>query len=77
MSKAFAYAHSRNDIIWMAQNTNHLPTHPAIEQAIRSSTASHEYNKYPLAKGLPRLRELILEDLGLPRRNRPPRPSGR
>ena len=66
MSKAFAYAHSRNDIVWMAQNTNHLPTHPAIEQAIRGSTASHEYNKYPLAKGLPRLRELILEDLGLP-----------
>ena len=66
MSKAFAYAHGRDDVVWMSQNTNHLPTHPAIEQAIRDSAACHEYNKYPLARGLPRLRELIREDLGLP-----------
>jgi len=66
MGDDFAYAHGRDDIVWMSQNTNHLPTHPAIEEAIRDSAASHEFNKYPLAKGLPRLRELILEDLGLP-----------
>ena len=41
MSKAFAYAHNRDDIVWMAQNTNHLQTHPAIEQAIRDSAATH------------------------------------
>ena len=66
MSGDFAYAHGRDDIVWMSQNTNHLPMHPAIEEAIRDSAASHEFNKYPLAEGLPRLRELILEDLGLP-----------
>ena len=63
---AFEYAHSRNDIAWMAQNTNHLPTHPAIQEAIHKAADARKYVLYPLASGSPELRQEILDDLGLP-----------
>ena len=50
----------------MSQNTNHLPTHAAVQEAIRKSSNKREYTKYPLASGLPELRNLILSDLNLP-----------
>ena len=66
MSNDFDYAHSNKNVIWMSQNTNHLPTHSAVQEAIRKSSDEREYTKYPLASGLPELRELILNDLNLP-----------
>ena len=66
MSKDFDYAHNNKNIVWMSQNTNHLPTHDAIQKAIRKTADEREYTKYPLASGLPKLRDLILDDLGLP-----------
>ena len=66
MSKDFDYAHSNKDVVWMSQNTNHLPTHNAIQKAIEKSSENREYTKYPLASGLPKLRKLILDDLNLP-----------
>ena len=65
MSKDFDYAHANKNVVWMSQNTNHLPTHSAIQKAIRKATDEREYTKYPLASGLPQLKNLILEDLGL------------
>jgi len=66
MSKDFDYAHNNKNVVWMSQNTNHLPTHGAIQKAIKKAADEREYTKYPLASGLPRLRDLILDDLGLP-----------
>ena len=65
MSKDFNYAHNNKNVVWMAQNTNHLPTHTAIQDAIKKAAAEREYTKYPLASGLPELRSLILDDLKL------------
>ncbi|RZD38866.1 MAG: aspartate aminotransferase [Methanobacteriota archaeon] len=66
MSNDFDYAHNNKNVIWMSQNTNHLPTHTAVQEAIRKSADEREYTKYPLASGLPELRDLILSDLSLP-----------
>ena len=66
MSNDFDYAHNNKNVIWMSQNTNHLPTHGAIQEAIKKAADEREYTKYPLASGLPELRNLILEDLNLP-----------
>jgi aspartate aminotransferase len=66
MSNDFDYAHNNKDVIWMSQNTNHLPTHTAVQEAIRKSSDEREYTKYPIASGLPELRNLILSDLNLP-----------
>ena len=55
MSNDFEYAHNNKNVIWMSQNTNHLPTHGAIQDAIRKSADEREYTKYPLASGFPKL----------------------
>ena len=65
MSKDFDYAHTNRNVVWMSQNTNHLPTHSAVQEAIRKASDEREYTKYPLASGLPELRQLILDDLNL------------
>ena len=66
MRNPFEYAHARDDIAWMAQNTNHLPTHPLVKERLREIVDSGEYSKYPIAAGLDELKRLILEDLKLP-----------
>ena len=43
MSNDFEYAHNNKNVIWMSQNTNHLPTHGAIQDAIRKSADEREY----------------------------------
>ncbi len=62
----FKYAHEhREEIVWMSQNTNHLPTHPAIHEAMEGALKRREYTFYPYSKGLFDLPQLILQDLGL------------
>lgn len=62
----FDYAHKhKNEIVWMSQNTNQLPTTPEIEEAMVECARSREYTLYPLAKGLPEFKQLILDDLKL------------
>lgn len=62
----FLYAHQHaKEIVWMSQNTNVIPTTPAIDRAIVASLKRKEYNLYPYSKGLMGLRELIIEDLKL------------
>lgn len=53
-------------LMWLGQNTNHFPTHPAVRQAMLDSIASEEFHAYAPPAGMQELRELILADLGLP-----------
>ena len=62
----FEYAHQhRAEVAWMSQNTNTLPMHPAVLDAIRRSVEEHEFNNYPFKRGLFGLPEAILDDLKL------------
>src|SRR2546425_10775055 len=60
----FAHAH-RKEVAWMSQNTNTLPVHPAILDAIRASADEQEFNLYPRKAGVVGLSEAIKEDLRL------------
>jgi aspartate/methionine/tyrosine aminotransferase len=53
-------------LVWLGQNTNHLPPHPAVLRALHDSVDRALFNAYAPPLGIERLRELILEDLGLP-----------
>src|SRR2546428_13686132 len=55
----------RHEVAWMSQNTNTLPVHPSILEAIRTSADDREFNLYPRKAGIFGLREAIKEDLGL------------
>lgn len=62
----FEFAHEhRHEVAWMSQNTNTLPVHPSILEAIRASTDDREFNLYPRKAGIFGLPEAIKEDLGL------------
>src|SRR5438046_5636579 len=62
----FEFAHEhRREVAWMSQNTNTLPVHPAILEAIRRSIEEREFNLYPPKAGVPGLVDAILEDIGL------------
>ena len=53
------------DLIEMGQNTNHLPTHPAVKQAMIDSIASEEYHSYAPPAGMQELQRLMLRDYGV------------
>jgi len=60
----FEFAHEhREKVAWMSQNTNTLPMHPAVLEAIRGSVEAREFNLYPFRRGIFGLPEAILEDL--------------
>jgi aspartate/methionine/tyrosine aminotransferase len=62
----FEFAHQhRREVAWMSQNTNTLPIHPDILEAIRRSVEEREFNLYPRKGGVPGLADAIREDLGL------------
>jgi len=50
---------------WLGQNTNHLPTHPAVREALSRSIQDEEFHIYAPPLGLEELRALIVADLGL------------
>lgn len=52
-------------LIWMGQNTNHFPSHPAVIEAMVNSVRAEEFHAYAPPMGLEELRSLILADLGL------------
>lgn len=62
----FEWAHRTPGVAWMSQNTNSLPTTPAIEQAILDAVKRGQHHLYPLQKGLPELHQLLRADLHLP-----------
>lgn len=52
-------------LLWMGQNTNHIPTHPAVEEAMIASIRAGEFNAYAPPLGFEALREAVVADLGL------------
>ncbi|MCK4718834.1 MAG: pyridoxal phosphate-dependent aminotransferase [Thermoplasmata archaeon] len=63
----FIYAHEhREEIIWMSQNTNQLPTDPRIEGAMLDAIRQKDYVFYPYNKGVFGLREALLADVNAP-----------
>lgn len=62
----FEFAHEhRREVAWMSQNTNTLPVHPSILEAIRTSADDREFNLYPRKAGIFGLSDAIREDLGI------------
>ena len=53
-------------LMWLGQNTNHFPTHPAVVEAMTASIRSGEFHAYAPPAGIEALRTLIRDDLGLP-----------
>ena len=64
MKDPFLYAHT-HDVVWLSQNTNHLPTSPEIEKAMLDAIKNKEYNKYPYKSGILGLNDAIRKDLKL------------
>lgn len=62
----FRFAHEhRDEIAWLSQNTNHIPTSPAIEEALIAGVRAHDYQYYPMKEGIFGLADLCRSDLGL------------
>ena len=56
---------SREGLAWMGQNTTHLEPPAEVIAALADSTRRREFQLYAPALGFDRLRELVLDDLGL------------
>lgn len=52
-------------LVWMGQNTNHIPTHPAVREAMVKTIEAGEFNAYAPPLGFEALREAITDDLGV------------
>lgn len=50
---------------WLGQNTNHVPVHPAVRQAMIDAIDGEQFHAYAPPAGFEELRRLIVEDLGL------------
>jgi len=57
---------SRADLIWMGQNTNHIPTHPTVREAMHRAVDDESFHAYAPPAGIEALRSGIVADLGLP-----------
>jgi histidinol-phosphate aminotransferase len=57
---------STPDLAWMGQNTNHVPAHPAVTEAMIRSIEAGEFNAYAPPMGFEALRTAIAADLGAP-----------
>lgn len=64
-NKYFDELCSTDGLMWMGQNTNHIPTHPAVREAMIASIDAGEFNAYAPPLGFEALRAAIVEDLGL------------
>lgn len=51
---------------WLGQNTNHIPAHPAVLEAIVRCAQDEEFHVYAPPAGLEALRAGIVQDAGLP-----------
>ncbi|MGE0874521.1 MAG: pyridoxal phosphate-dependent aminotransferase [Burkholderiales bacterium] len=56
---------SRSDLIWMGQNTNHIPMHPVVREALHRAVDDESFHAYAPPAGMEALREGIVADLGL------------
>lgn len=53
------------DLIWMGQNTNHLPSHPDVKRAMIEAIEQEAYHVYAPPAGLAELRRAIIDDFGV------------
>lgn len=62
----FRFAHEhRREVVWMSQNTNTIPLHPSIDEAIHKAVENGEYRLYPYRPGIFGLAEAVLGDLSV------------
>jgi histidinol-phosphate aminotransferase len=54
------------NLYWLGQNTNHLPMHAAVRQAILASIEAEEFHAYAPPGGFTTLVRGIIDDVGLP-----------
>jgi aspartate/methionine/tyrosine aminotransferase len=52
-------------LMWLGQNTNHFEPHPAVIQAVTDALHDGSYHAYAPPAGFQKLRQLIVQDLGL------------
>jgi len=53
-------------LMWLGQNTNHIPVHPAVRQAMIDAIDEGAFNAYAPPLGFEALRAAIVADLGVP-----------
>jgi aspartate/methionine/tyrosine aminotransferase len=56
---------STKNLFWLGQNTNHLPMHPRVREALVASIEAEEFHAYAPPGGFTALRQGIVDDLGL------------
>ena len=62
-TESFDDLHESQDMFWMGQNTNHLPAHPLVREALIKGVREQSYNLYAPPQGMEKLREQVLTDL--------------
>lgn len=56
---------SRPDLMWMGQNTNHVPMHAVVREALHQAVDDESFHAYAPPAGMEALRQGIVADLGL------------
>jgi aspartate/methionine/tyrosine aminotransferase len=54
------------DLMWLGQNTNHFPLHPAVRKALHDAIDDESFHAYAPPLGMEALRSAIVDDLGVP-----------
>lgn len=57
---------SNPDLMWLGQNTNHFPLHPAVRKALHDAIDDESFHAYAPPLGMEALRSAIVADLGVP-----------
>lgn len=52
-------------LMWLGQNTNHHPMHPAVRAALHAAIDDESFHAYAPPLGMEELREAIVADLGV------------
>ena len=56
---------SQAGLMWMGQNTNHVPMHPRVREALHRAIDDESFHAYAPPAGMEELRAAIVADLGL------------
>lgn len=54
------------ELMWLGQNTNHFPLHPAVRKALHDAIDDESFHAYAPPLGMEALRAAIVDDLGVP-----------
>lgn len=54
------------ELMWLGQNTNHFPLHPAVRKALHDAIDDESFHAYAPPLGMEALRTAIVDDLGVP-----------